>query len=400
MDGKTISTDSELTITVSGNRTIEALFTALDYEIILAVSSTDYGTVSSGGTYEYNTAHNFTATANYGYEFDGWYSESGLVSSDSTMSYTVVGAKTITARFSIIHDATFILSDPTPDYSETVQCSPTYDVGILSQNYGVAKVYRADSLRYTSSTSSLGVYSFKTAVPIEVTITRSVIYIDGHTDTYSKTVVVDGTVSREYIWDYSYGTDQSFVRTENKEATLTLELKYSTYLEYREETRIRDAAEEHRTNVTSFVTYGDSAITYLADVFEDMTGDFTPLERAQCVLNFVQSSISYQYDSDYNGQSEYWKFPYETLYDQKGDCEDTSFLFAAIIKAMGYDAVMVEPPNHMAVAISVSGCSGTYYLYDSTRYYICETAVDNGHWEVGEIPPSYSSETATLYRII
>ncbi|MFA6642287.1 MAG: hypothetical protein WCS40_02675, partial [Methanomethylophilus sp.] len=71
MDGKTISTDSELTITVSGNRTIEALFTALDYEIILAVSSTDYGTVSSGGTYEYNTAHNFTATANYGYEFDG-----------------------------------------------------------------------------------------------------------------------------------------------------------------------------------------------------------------------------------------------------------------------------------------------------------------------------------------
>lgn len=86
----------------------------------------------------------------------------------------------------------------------------------------------------------------------------------------------------------------------------------------------------------------------------------------------------------------------------KGDCEDTSFLFASIIEAMGYDCAIFTVDadnsgnvNHIVVGVAGDGLSGTYIEVDGTKYYYCETAYEgttgvvNGG-NVGEMNEEYT----------
>ena len=135
----------------------------------------------------------------------------------------------------------------------------------------------------------------------------------------------------------------------------------------------------------SFATVDDPVVQKVAGDLSSMASarGFSQLERAKFVLNFVQS-INYSYDSESTRAEEYWRFPLETLYDQTGDCEDTSILYAAIMEALGNDAILVILSDHMAVRLSVPGASGGYYAYGSVNYYYCETTGTG--WEIGEIP--------------
>ena len=84
----------------------------------------------------------------------------------------------------------------------------------------------------------------------------------------------------------------------------------------------------------------------------------------------------------------------ETLVDKKGDCEDSSVLFASIIDALGYDAtllfyVLEDDVGHLAVGIHIDGDHGEYVEdKGGTRYYYCETT--NSVYGLGEIPPDMS----------
>ena len=51
-------------------------------------------------------------------------------------------------------------------------------------------------------------------------------------------------------------------------------------------------------------------------------------ETARFVISFVQD-LPYTSDDVTTGFDEYPRFPYETLYDNGGDCEDTSILASA-----------------------------------------------------------------------
>ena len=111
------------------------------------------------------------------------------------------------------------------------------------------------------------------------------------------------------------------------------------------------------------------------------------IQRVNYVLKFVQS-FSYEYDDDGKGIDDYWKYPAEMLWEQKGDCEDHAILFATLMEAMGYDAVLYYvycydssgnfTGAHMAVGVSVSGASGTYTTYDGKNYFYCEATADAG----------------------
>ena len=95
---------------------------------------------------------------------------------------------------------------------------------------------------------------------------------------------------------------------------------------------------------------------------------FTDLETANFILSFVQT-IDYKVDNytNYQGIQEYPKYPVEMLWDGQGDCEDSSALFASLMEALGYDAVLLlffgYSDGHAAIGISVSGASGTSYSY-------------------------------------
>ncbi|MFA4861866.1 PEGA domain-containing protein [Methanoregula sp.] len=92
------------------------------------------------------------------------------------------------------------------------------------------------------------------------------------------------------------------------------------------------------------------------------------------VVAFVQS-IRYEEDVDpvTNQETDYWKYPVETLAEGSGDCEDTAILTAALLKEMGYDVAIVLFDDHAAVAVTCDNCNGYYYPLNNKRYYYLET---------------------------
>lgn len=111
-------------------------------------------------------------------------------------------------------------------------------------------------------------------------------------------------------------------------------------------------------------------------------------------LSFVQS-LPYTSDEITTGYDEYPRYPVETLVDGGGDCEDTSILFASIVREMGYGValLLLEDDRHMAVGIKISQSyidswdekyQLTYYRYNNEIYAYCETTSQG--WGVGEMP--------------
>ena len=118
-------------------------------------------------------------------------------------------------------------------------------------------------------------------------------------------------------------------------------------------------------------------------------------EKLNLIAAFVQS-ISYVPERE-----EYARYPLETLIDQKGDCEDSAILTAAVVQQMGYPVVLLVflEEKHIAVGISVSPPkSGNYcfYQYGGRHYYYLETTCAG--WPIGMIPERYTStpEIVTL----
>ena len=118
--------------------------------------------------------------------------------------------------------------------------------------------------------------------------------------------------------------------------------------------------------------------------------------------SFVQS-LRYTSDKVTTGFNDYARYPYETLYEEGGDCEDTSILTAKFLKEMGYGAVLLYfdmPSNEDHVAVGVrcaEGVTGVCYLYEGKDYFYLETTGEN--WDVGEIPDDYKGISARVIEI-
>jgi hypothetical protein len=134
------------------------------------------------------------------------------------------------------------------------------------------------------------------------------------------------------------------------------------------------------------------------EFLQDITGKFkangdsygyTDYDNAMNALTFVQS-IPYAENST---DPAYTKYPIETLYDDQGDCKDKAILAAAVLYEMGYDVVLLQYQQHMAVGIDINA-TGTYFEYNGTRYYYSETTSVN--WDIGEMPPALEGQTPTV----
>lgn len=147
----------------------------------------------------------------------------------------------------------------------------------------------------------------------------------------------------------------------------------------------------------------DAFIASLAEGFGRAAGQegFSPRQTVNFIAAFVQS-LEYIADPGPEIPYEYPKYPLETLVEQRGDCEDTSILLASILEAMGFDVVLIAPPEHMAVGISERSLPGaffgTYYKYSGRKYYYLETT-DPG-WFVGELPDEYRAGKAEIFSLV
>lgn len=183
-------------------------------------------------------------------------------------------------------------------------------------------------------------------------------------------------IAQHFEWKYG-GTDYSW----------NFSVPSDWYDYYKNKTRSEHGA--------VYVTYDDPVIKAIA---ENLTLEAD--KKGFCKACFAAAFIEgLQYVTDnLTGQDEYPKYPVETLVEANGDCEDTSYLAAALIKAMGVDTILVLFSYHMGVGVSGSGLnSGVYYEVNGKKYYYIETTSDG--WGIGTFPEQFVSEQATLIDI-
>jgi hypothetical protein len=120
-------------------------------------------------------------------------------------------------------------------------------------------------------------------------------------------------------------------------------------------------------------------------------------ETYELATSFVQA-LPYTSDNVTTGYDEYPRYPYETLYDNGGDCEDSSVLVAAILQEMGRNVVLIKLPGHMAVGVECKEPRGTYVGYEGLHYCYLETTGEG--WMLGQLPQEYRGEMLQVLPIV
>jgi transglutaminase-like putative cysteine protease len=198
------------------------------------------------------------------------------------------------------------------------------------------------------------------------------------------------TLPGSYQWSY-----------DGRNWSLTMPIPESLYLYYSKMERA--PVEDYSIYVTHPLDDNFTA-SLAAELKKQASGrHYDDEETVNFAASFVQN-LAYIKERD-----EYPKYPVETLFDKGGDCEDTAILTAALLQAMGYDAVLLRfsPPKegdagHMAVGVAVTGVSGgRSYSYDGQTYYYLETT---SSWPLGEIPDDilskYKGKTDGIYQLL
>jgi len=115
-------------------------------------------------------------------------------------------------------------------------------------------------------------------------------------------------------------------------------------------------------------------------------------QERDMVIRFVQQSIPYKTDPPNHGY-DYPRYPIETLYEKRGDCEDKSCLLTALLKTLGYDAVLLEFPGHMATGVAANDIKGTAYKLNNQKYFYVEAT---NIYEPGKNPGYKSASVQTV----
>lgn len=122
------------------------------------------------------------------------------------------------------------------------------------------------------------------------------------------------------------------------------------------------------------------------------------LDNVFNVVSFIQS-LKYVSDLSSRGEDEYVRYPIETLVDGIGDCEDVVLLAASILHEMGHSVLLVMLPEHLALAVRYEkDFPGAYFEYEGGKYYYLE--MTNVGWDLGQIPPQYENQNATLIPLV
>ena len=322
-------------------------------------------TVSGSGTYKPDTNVVLEANVDEGTEFAGWFdSELNLLTEETVLE---VNTGWIDKQF-------YALNSNEPDYEAFTynQC----DIDLETDRDVKWKVcpYGYQDVEFSGNTNCLNC-TFVEPGWYEV-------YIDGDEGYHGyRSMFVDGYANRLYTWTF-----------ENKAYSYELKIDYEDVLYYfvlaDEDQRCGQLTPSNWNHdlERSFVTYDDPYIVKIAEDFNVITEGMDEVHKTNFVLMFLQS-IEYQSDDVFIGVTEYWKYPLETLFDMGGDCEDSSILYAAIMKAMGFDSALVLFPDHVMAAVHIDKqFDGCEYFVDNLghRYYYIEST--SNYEDFGKLP--------------
>ncbi len=190
------------------------------------------------------------------------------------------------------------------------------------------------------------------------------------------------TSMRDYEWNYK-----------GLRWHISLSLSEELYKKY------KDRSRQRKYDLFASDPYDD---VYIKDVARALRQaairyNFPQEELPYLTASFVQS-LPYTADNVTTPFDDYPRFSYETLHENGGDCEDTSILAVSILQDMGYGAVLIHIPGHMAVGLQcATDVPGYRYTYQGKEYCYLETTGEN--WPVGDIPPEFKNLRAEIIPV-
>jgi hypothetical protein len=120
------------------------------------------------------------------------------------------------------------------------------------------------------------------------------------------------------------------------------------------------------------------------------------MERMQFILDFVQRpNIEYEYDEkceEIGCPRDYARYPDETMYDGRGDCDCKAALAAILFREAGHKTAYLTTMNHAAVAVAfrtkvdasmVELAEESMLTHDGYMYFFCETTGDG--FRIGDL---------------
>jgi uncharacterized repeat protein (TIGR02543 family) len=329
-----------------------------------------YGINVTGNDSPYMLGQTATLTAETedGYTFKGWYDENmNELSTNKTYKFIVGGPTVVYALNTGSLDGTFA-SDVEVDLDSAF--------GVTEGFYTITNVDTEEKYETTST------FVFGDGGEYRITVADS----EGGRGYYI--VKVTGDAERVFSWKYNRVT-----------YSVSLEIDYDDLLYARDYYAADQRCTEsgHKRDAT-FVTlsytdetmspYMDELVDKLITELQKSFSRITEETLMGYLLAFTQY-IEYQSDEEYMGYEEYWKFPLETLFDQGGDCEDTSILFIALAHEarskldMNYEVALQLLPGHMAGAIKLTSATKRYTTNPYGYVYAETTTTD---FSFGEIP--------------
>ena len=325
-----------------------------------------------------------------GLSFEGWY-EDGIRLVSSEAGYT----------FTAVSDISLVAKSSSSYYSGDSRLE--WDFGDPELQDSITVLYDGYTGYYIDSYENAAKGSAD-LIPGKYKITLRGTDLSGNP--HSETIVseIEGDFSRTLYWENVFrpvDLNATGIKLETSFESVEWSVSYEELQSFRNSAASRSpAAASERV---AYAEHSSASINSLATALLNNTIGMTDLDRADYVLKFVQRWTDYQYDSDYSGMAEYWKYPVETALDRSGDCEDTVCLYCALMECMGYDAALLiyDGPEydvgHAESGIAVGSVPGGYYYWgdDGQKYYTCETT--SNYMFVGESSDRY--ERASVLAI-
>ncbi len=158
-----VSTSESYTFAASNERILTAKWEINQYTVTVNKNISSAGTVSGSGIYNYGSSVTVKATTKTGYTFLGWYEGEELISTSNRYTFTVSGAKTLTAKWSVnqytvtlnqnIDSAGDVIGGGSYDYGSAVTVNATTETGytFLGWYEGDELVAMSESYTFTVS---------------------------------------------------------------------------------------------------------------------------------------------------------------------------------------------------------------------------------------------------------
>ena len=128
-NGSQVSTNANYTFTVTGNRSLVAVFQvqSQQYTINVSASPSNGGTVSGGGTYNHGQSCTVHAIPNTGYTFVRWMENGNQVSTNANYTFAVTSNRNLIAQFQLQNYTINVSANP--NNGGTVSGGGTYNYG-------------------------------------------------------------------------------------------------------------------------------------------------------------------------------------------------------------------------------------------------------------------------------